>query len=83
MFCASILFGLLIAPIGFLAGFAGGMPDQLTTPFVEQWPLLKILWASNPEAALWIALQQPLLVMAHSGPAVGWRHGGCFFSLFP
>ena len=71
MFCASILFGLLIVPIGFLAGFAGGMPDQFTAPFVEQWPLLKVLWASNPEAAIRIALQQPLLVMAHSGPAGG------------
>ncbi len=76
MFCALVLFGLLIAPIGFLAGFIGGMPDQLTAPFVEQWPLLKILWASNPGAAIHILMQQPLMVIAHNGPDGGvpaWR----------
>lgn len=76
MFCAAVLFGLSAAPIGFLAGFVGGMPNQLTAPFVDQWPLLNILWASNPGAAIRILLQQPLMVVAHSGPDGGlpaWR----------
>jgi len=69
--CAVVLFGLLVVPIGLLAGFIGGMPNQITTPFVEQWPLLKVLWASNPEAATRILMQQPLMVIAHSEPASG------------
>lgn len=76
MICALILFGLLVAPIGFLAGFVGGLPDRFAVPFVEQWPLLKILLASNPGAAIHILLQQPLMVVAHGGPDGGapvWR----------
>ncbi len=76
MICALILFGLLIAPIGFLAGFVGGLPDRFSAPFAEQWPLLKILLASNPGAAIHILLQQPLMVVAHGGPdggAPAWR----------
>lgn len=71
-----ILFGLLVAPIGFLSGLVGGMPDRFAAPFVEQWPLLTTLWASNPGAAMQILMQQPLLVIAHSEPASGlpiWR----------
>lgn len=71
-----ILLGLSVLPIGFLSGFIGGMPDQLTAPLVEQWPLLKTLWASNPGAAFHILMQQPLMVVAHNGPAGGvpaWR----------
>lgn len=74
--CVVILLVLSIASVGFLAGFVGGMPNQLDAPFAEQWPLLKILWASNPKAAIYIILQQPLLVIAHSGPggvAPAWR----------
>ncbi len=76
MICALVLLGLLVAPIGFLAGFVGGLPDRFSAPFVEQWPLLKILLASNPEAAIHILLQQPLMVVAHGGPDGGapvWR----------
>lgn len=76
MLCPVILFGLLVVPIGFLAGFTGGIPNQFTTPLMEQWPLLKVLWASNPGAAIQILMQQPLMVIAHSEPANGlqtWR----------
>lgn len=76
MLCVVILFGLLVVPIGFLSGFVGGVPDRFAAPFVEQWPLLKILWASNPGAAMQIMMQQPLMVIAHSEPASGvpvWR----------
>lgn len=76
MICALVLLGLLVAPIGFLAGFVGGLPDRFSAPFVEQWPLLKILLASNPGAAIHILLQQPLMVVAHGGPDGGapvWR----------
>ena len=71
-----ILSGLLLAPVGLLSVFAGGMPNRLAAPFLEQWPLLPTLWASNPGAALQILMQQPLLVLAHSAPAGGtaaWR----------
>jgi len=40
MLCIAILFGLMAAPTGVLSGFAGGLPDQIAAPFVEQWPLL-------------------------------------------
>lgn len=76
MLCAVILLGLMVAPIGFLAGFIGGMPNQISAPFVEQWPLFKTLWASNPEPAIQILMQQPLMVIAHGEPASGvpvWR----------
>lgn len=77
VFGAVVLLGLSAAPIAMLAVFVGGAPDQITTaPLVEQWPLLKVLWASNPGAAIHIMLQQPLLVIAHSGPDGGvpaWR----------
>lgn len=68
---AIILLGLLIVPVGFLAGFIGGMPNRLAAPLVEQWPLFKILWASNPGAAVHVLVQQPLMVIAHSGSAGG------------
>jgi len=74
--CVLILSGLLLAPIGLLSGFAGGMPNRFAAPFVEQWPLLPTLWGSNPVAALQVLMQQPLLVIAHSEPAGGtaaWR----------
>lgn len=76
MLCAVVLLGLSTVPIALLTLFFGGAPDQITAPFVEQWPLIKVLWASNPGAAIHIMLQQPLLVMAHSGPDGGvpvWR----------
>jgi len=66
--CALILFGLLLAPVALLSGF-GGMPDQFAMPLVEQWPLLEILWASNPGATMQILAHQPLMVFAHGGPA--------------
>lgn len=68
MLCPVILFGLLVTPLGFLAGFTGGAPNQFTTPFMEQWPLFKVLWASNPGAAIQILMQQPLMVIAHGEP---------------
>ena len=74
--CVLILFGLLLSPIVFLFVFVGGMPDRFAAPFVNQWPLLTTLWASNPGAALQVLMQQPLLVIAHSDPAGGtaaWR----------
>lgn len=76
MLCAVILLGLMVAPIGFLAGIIGGMPNQISAPFVEQWPLFKTLWASNPGPAIQILMQQPLMVIAHGEPASGvpvWR----------
>ena len=76
MLCAVVLLSLSATPITMLAVFVGGASDQITTPFMEQWPLLKMLWASNPGAAIHIILQQPLLVIAHSGPDGGvpaWR----------
>lgn len=76
MLCAVILLGLMVAPIGFLAGFIGGMPNRISAPFVEQWPLFKTLWASNPGPAIQILMQQPLMVIAHGEPASGvpvWR----------
>ena len=69
MFCAVILLGLMGAPIGFLAGFIGGLPNQFTTSFMEQWLLLNILWTSNPGAALEVFIQQPLIAMAYNEPA--------------
>lgn len=83
MVCAVVLFGLAAAPIGFLAGFVGGMPNQLSAPFVDQWPLLKILWASNPGAAIHILLQQPLIAIAHSGPDGGAPTWKLFFYPIP
>ncbi|MEK7207802.1 MAG: hypothetical protein AAB134_07985 [Pseudomonadota bacterium] len=83
MFCPAILFGLLVAPIGFLAAFVGGVPNQITTSFMEQWPLLKILWASNPGAAIQILIQQPLMVIAHSEPANGMLTWRLFFYPVP
>lgn len=71
-----ILSGLLLAPVVFLSVFVGGMPDHAVSPFMDQWPLLTTLWASNPGAALQVLMQQPLLVIAHSDPAGGtatWR----------
>lgn len=79
VFCVVILTGLLVTPAGFLAGFVGGMPDRFAMPLVEQWPLLKILWASNPGAATQILLQQPLLAIAHGGPGGGAPVWGLFF----
>ena len=76
MLCAVILLGLMVAPIGFLAGFIGGMPNQISAPFVEQWPLFKTLWASNPGPAIQILMQQPLMVIAHGELGSGvpvWR----------
>lgn len=76
MLCTATLLGLLIAPTVFLAVFAGGMPDQFGAPLVEQWPLLNILWASNPEAATQVLMQQPLMTIAHGDPVSGgavWR----------
>lgn len=76
MLCAAIFLGLLLAPTAVLAIFAGGMPDQFAAPLAEQWPLLNILWASNPEAAMQILMQQPLLTIAHGNPTGGsaiWR----------
>ncbi len=76
MLCAVVLLGLSVVPIGFLAGFVGGLPNQLAAPFVEQLLLLKTLWTSNPGAAMQVLLQQPLMVIAHSEPASGvaaWR----------
>lgn len=66
-----ILLGLLTAPLGFLAGFVGGLPNQFTAPLVEQWSLLKTLWGSNAGAALQILAQQPLMVLAYQGLAGG------------
>lgn len=76
MLYAVVLLGLSATPIAMLAVFVGGAPDRITTPFMEQWPLLKMLWASNPGAAIHIIVQQPLLVIAHTGPDGGvpaWR----------
>lgn len=76
MLCAAILLGLLLAPTAFLVIFVGGMPDQFAAPLAEQWPLLNILWASNPEAAMQVLVQQPLLTIAHGNPINGsavWR----------
>lgn len=69
MRCALILFGLLLAPVALLSGLGGGMPDQLAFPLVEQRPLLEILWASNPRAAMQILAQQPLMEIARGDPA--------------
>jgi hypothetical protein len=69
LFACVIFCGLLAAPIGFVAGFAGGSPNLVSTPFLEQWPLLKLLWASNPKASVQIFMQQPLLVIAHGESA--------------
>lgn len=83
MLCAVILLGLLLAPIGILVSFIGGLPNQLATPLVEQWPLLKTLWASNPDAAAQILIQQPLLVIAHSKPASALPAWKLFFYPLP
>lgn len=83
MLCAVFLLGLSVAPVGFMAGFIGRMPNQLAVPFVEQWPLLKTLWASNPEAATRILMQQPLMVIAHSEPASGMGVWKLFFYPVP
>lgn len=80
--CAMILFGLLLAPVALLSVF-GGVPDRISLPLVEQWPLLKILWASNPGAAMPILLQQPLLLIAHSGPGGGAPVWSMFFYPVP
>lgn len=83
MLCAAVLLGLTLVPIGFLAGFVGGIPNQIAMPFVEQWPLLKTLWASNPEAATRILMQQPLMVIAHSEPTGGTAAWRLFFYPVP
>ena len=83
MICALVLLGLLVAPIGFLAGFVGGLPDRFSAPFVEQWPLFKTLWASNPGPAIQILMQQPLMVIAHSEPASGMGVWKLFFYPVP
>jgi len=83
MLCIAILFGLMAAPTGVLSGFAGGLPDQIAAPFVEQWPLLKTLWASNPAAARQILMQQPLIVIAHSEPGAAVPAWKLFFYPVP
>jgi hypothetical protein len=71
-----ILACLLAAPIVFMTGLVGGMPDRFATPLLEQWSLLKVLWASNRDAAIQILMQQPLVTIAHDDPVSGlaaWR----------
>ena len=80
--CSLILFGLLLAPVALLSVF-GGVPDRFSLPFVEQWPLFKILWASNPGAAMPILMQQPLMLIAHSGPDGGAPVWSLFFYPVP
>lgn len=83
MLCATVLFGLTAAPVGFLAGFVGGLPDRFSVPFAEQWPLLKILLASNPVAAMPVLLQQPMMVVAHGGLEGGAPAWKLFFYPLP
>lgn len=81
--CPVILLGLVVAPAGFLAGFIGGIPNQFTMLFMEQWLLLNILWASNPGAAIPVLMQQPLMVVAHSEPSSGLATWRLFFYPVP
>lgn len=81
LLCTAILLGLLLAPTAILAVFAGGMPDRLAAPLAEQWSLLKVLWASNPEAATQVLMQTPLMTIARDDPSTEfavWR-----LSFFP
>jgi len=74
--CTIILLGLMLAPAAVIAISVGGVPAQITAPLVEQWPLLKLLWTSNADAAMHVVMEQPLITIADAEPASGgatWR----------
>jgi hypothetical protein len=77
------LSGLLLVPVALSAALIGRAPNQLVAPLLEYWPLFKILWVSNPGAALPTLLQQPMLVFGHRESASGLLAWGVFFYPLP
>jgi len=75
---AIILF-LILGELLLLFAGTGRVPNTLSLPVYDQWPLLLTLWGSNPAAALSVTAQQAIILIEHRASDVAVQVWGIYY----
>ncbi len=75
----TIILSLILGELLLLFAGTGRVPNTLSLPVYDQWPLLLTLWGSNPAAALSVTAQQAIILIEHRAPDVAVQVWGIYY----